>query len=83
MKFEKRLSNYVLIIDLTHVFNGLSKDNCKMRREALKFWNMMRFILGVLWFVLNSLDGSLIKRVVFLCVFDAGKLQRSLFYISK
>ena len=33
----RRFSNYIFIIDLTPGFNGLGKDNYKMRREKLKF----------------------------------------------
>ena len=33
--------------DLTPGFNGLDKDNCKTWREILKFWDLMRPLLGV------------------------------------
>ena len=41
----RRSSNYIFILDLTPGFNGLSKDNCKMRRETFKFWDLMSLIL--------------------------------------
>ena len=28
-------------------FNALGKDNCKMRRETFKFWNLVRLVLEV------------------------------------
>ena len=34
----RRCSNYILILDLTHGFNGLGKDNLKTRRE--KHWGL-------------------------------------------
>ena len=30
-------SNYIFFLDLTHGFNGLSKDNCNTRRETFRF----------------------------------------------
>ena len=44
----------LFILDLTHGFNGLGKDNCKTRRETFKFWDLRRLILErfdeiVLW----------------------------------
>ena len=33
------------IID--HGFYGLSNDNCKTRREAFKFWDLVRLMLEV------------------------------------
>ena len=36
------------ILNLTPGFNGLGKDNYKMRREAFKFWDLMRLILETL-----------------------------------
>ena len=29
------------MLDLTSGFNGLGKDNCKMRRETFKFWDLV------------------------------------------
>ena len=34
----RHCSNYIFILDLTHSFNGLGKDNCKTRRESFMFW---------------------------------------------
>ena len=31
-------TKYIFILDLTHGFNGLGKDNCKTRRETFKIW---------------------------------------------
>ena len=40
--------NYIFILDyLTPGFNGLGKDNCKTRRETLKFLDTVRLILEV------------------------------------
>ena len=40
----RHYSNYIFILDLTSGFNGLHKDNCKMRWQTLKFWDLMRLI---------------------------------------
>ena len=45
----RRCSNYIFILDLTPDFNGLGKDNCKMRRKTLKFWDLVCLILDVWW----------------------------------
>ena len=37
----RRCSNYIFILDLTPVFNGLGKDNCNMRQELFKFWYLV------------------------------------------
>ena len=42
-----RCSNYNFVLDWTHGFNGLGKDNCKMKRETFKFGDLIRFILEV------------------------------------
>ena len=44
----RHCTNYIFIIDLTSGFNGLSKENWKVRRETFKFWNWVYFILEVL-----------------------------------
>ena len=44
----RRCSNYIFILNLTHGFNGLGKDNYKTRREAVKFWDLVRLILDTL-----------------------------------
>ena len=41
-------SNCIFIIDLSRGFSGLGKDNCKTRRETIKFWYLIRLILK-LW----------------------------------
>ena len=46
-------SNYIFIPDLTYGFNGLGKDNCKMRWETFGFWNLMHLILEV-WQYIDS-----------------------------
>ena len=47
----RRCSNYIFILNLTPGFNGLGKDNCKMRRETFKFWNLLPLILETLRYV--------------------------------
>ena len=47
----RRCSNYIFILNLTPSFNGLGKDNYKMRREAYKFWDLVRLILEILWYI--------------------------------
>ena len=39
----RRCSNYIFILDLTPGFDGLGKDNCKTRREQIKFCGLVRF----------------------------------------
>ena len=38
----RRCSNYIFILNLTPGFNGLGKDNYKMRREAFEFRDWVR-----------------------------------------
>ena len=40
-------STYIFIPDLTPGFNGLGKENCKTRREAIQFWDHVWIILEV------------------------------------
>ena len=40
-----RLSNYIYILDLTHGFNGLGRDNCKLKRPTFKYSGLVRIIL--------------------------------------
>ena len=47
----RRCSNYIFILNLTPGFNGLGKDNYKMRREAFQFWDLVRLILETLWYL--------------------------------
>ena len=44
----RRCSNYIFILDLTHSFNGLGKDNFKTRRESFNFWDLVQLILETL-----------------------------------
>ena len=41
---------HIFILDLTPDYIGLGKDNCKMRRETLKFGDLVHFILEILWY---------------------------------
>ena len=52
----RRCSNYIFILDLTPGFMGLGKDNCKTRREAFKFVDLVRLILEILRYVISD-DG--------------------------
>ena len=47
----RRCSNYIFVLELTPGFNGLSKDNCKARRETFKFLDLVRLILEDLRYV--------------------------------
>ena len=47
----RRCSNYIFILNWTHGFNGLGKDNCKSRRESFKCWNLLRLTLEVLLYI--------------------------------
>ena len=44
----RRGSNYIFILNLTPGVNGFGKDKYKMRREAFKFWDLVRLILETL-----------------------------------
>ena len=44
----RRCSNYIFILNLTPGFNGSCKDNYKMQREAVKFWDSACLILEIL-----------------------------------
>ena len=48
----RRCFNYIFILNLTPGFNGLGKDNYKMRRKAFKFWDLARLILETLQYSL-------------------------------
>ena len=43
----RRCSIYIFILDLTPSFNGLGKDNCKTRRETLRFGVGATYIRGL------------------------------------
>ena len=62
----RRCSNYIFILNLTPGFNGLGKDNYKMRREALKFWDLVRLILETLRYV-NELGHHWLRYWLFTC----------------
>ena len=43
----RRCSDYIFILDLTHGFNGMGKDNCEARLETFNLSAMVRLILGI------------------------------------
>ena len=43
----RRCFNYIFILNLTHAFSGLGRDNCKTRRETSKCWDLVRLQLEV------------------------------------
>ena len=47
----RRCSNYIFILNSIPGFNGLGKDNNKMRRKAFKFWVLVRLILETLRYI--------------------------------
>ena len=47
----RHCSNYIFILNLTPGFNGLGKDNYKMRREVFKFSDLVRLILETLRYI--------------------------------
>ena len=49
----RRCSNYIFILDLTPAFNGLGKDNDKMRQETFKFRDLVHLILETLWYFMS------------------------------
>ena len=48
----RRCSNYIFILDLTPGFNIWREDNCKPRRVAFNFWDLVSLILEILWYAL-------------------------------
>ena len=40
-------SNYIFILDLTYGLNIMNTGNCKTRREAFKFWDLVCLILEI------------------------------------
>ena len=51
----RRRTNHILILDLTHGFSGLNKDNYKTRQEICKFWDSVQLILDVWWQAVSHL----------------------------
>ena len=47
----RRCSNYIFILDLTHGFNMMHRDNCTTRREAFKFGDLVWLILEIWWYL--------------------------------
>ena len=47
-------SNCIFILDLTPGFIGLGKDNCKTRRGAKTFGDLVRLIIKILRYILND-----------------------------
>ena len=43
----RRCSNYIFILELIPGFNGLGKDNCNMRQETFKVWDLVCLILDL------------------------------------
>ena len=48
----RHCSNYIFILGLTPDFNGLGKDNRKMRRKTFKYCDLVWLILEVWWYSL-------------------------------
>ena len=64
----RRCSNYIFILDLTHDFNRLGKDNCKTGRKSLKFWYLVCLIIEILRYISGNMD--LVYNVLILCIFN-------------
>ena len=47
----RRCSNNIFILHLTLGFNI---DNCKLRRETVKFWDLVHLLLEILWYISHS-----------------------------
>ena len=71
----RRCSNYIFILHLTFGFNILHKDNCKLRRETFKFWDLVRLILEILRHVL-----IINPHVIDVILCSMIKLSMSLFF---
>ena len=51
LRCSRRCSNFIL--SLTPGFNILYQDNSKARGETFKFWNLVRLILEIWWYLLS------------------------------
>ena len=58
---SRRCSNYIFILDLTHGFIGLGKDNYKTRQETFKFGDLVRLVLEILWYVMYVFTNVLLS----------------------
>ena len=63
----RRCSNYIFILNWTPGFNGLGKDNYKMRHEAFKFWDLVHLILETLWYFTNLSTGPFRQATYYFC----------------
>ena len=70
----RRCPNYIFILDLTPGFMGLGKDNCKTRRETIKFGDLVRLMLDILRYSLyEKLYRDCIQHVFRTCFFKYAK----------
>ena len=60
----RRCSNYIFVLNLTHGFNELGKDNYKMRREAFKFWDLVRLILETSRYITIETIGNTVQGCI-------------------
>ena len=45
----RHCSNYIFSDDLITALSGLSKCNCKTRRETFNIWDLVQLLLEILW----------------------------------
>ena len=75
----QRCSNYIFVLDLTHGFHGLGKENCKTRRKSFKFWDLVLPILEILrylicrWYLTFTLTHWPWAKLVIFCRFHFKK----------
>ena len=62
-------------MDLTPGFNGLDKDNCKMRWETFQIWDLVRLILEILQYVLYHDDAMTWVCFLHYIVSQKGKVE--------
>ena len=58
-------NHYVFILNLTPGFNGLSKGNCKTRRDTFKFLNLVRLVSEVWLFSIDTGEPEAMTLVLF------------------
>ena len=77
-----QLHQYISILDLTPGFNGLSKDNCKTRRETFQLGDLVLLVLEVWQYIFifpwkHSAHDELSLPVILLCLLLSKKLMKS------
>ena len=57
-------------------FNTLHKDNCKTRRWTVKFWDLVRLVLEIWWYVSRPGRWCVIRRVAICLMYRYNRVIR-------